>query len=85
MIEPKAKEIVDASRKKLESLQNERDEEIEDFQEEHAEAKYKALQKIKSKFKVQIAIANKAKDEVKKGELEEKQKEEVKKIEKEMQ
>ena len=40
---------------------------------------------MKSKYKVQIAIANKAKDEAKKSELEEKQKEEIKKIEKEMQ
>ena len=31
MIEPKAKEIVDESRKKLEALQIERDEEIEEF------------------------------------------------------
>lgn len=41
----------------MEQLQNQKDEEVEEFMEEHAEVKFKAVQKIKNKFKVQIAIA----------------------------
>lgn len=47
MIDPKVKEIVDQSRQKLEDLQQQKDDEIEEFLEEHAEAKYKACQKVK--------------------------------------
>lgn len=59
MIDPRVKEIVDQSRKTLEDLQQQKDEEIEDFLEEHAEAKYKAAAKVKQRFKVQIALATK--------------------------
>ena len=39
--------------------------------EEHAESKFKAMQKIKNKYKVQIAIANTQKDKEKVAKLEE--------------
>ena len=70
MIDPKVKEIVDLSRQKLEELQQQKDEEIEEFQEEHAENKYKAIQAVKKKYKLQIALANKQKDSEKKKALE---------------
>ena len=47
MIDPRVKEIVETQRKKLEELQTQKDEEVEEFMEEHAEAKFKAIQKIK--------------------------------------
>ena len=52
--------------------------------EEHAEAKFKALQKIKNKYKVQIAIATTQKDKEKVAKLEEEQASEKKKMEDEM-
>ena len=67
MIDPRVKEIVDQSRMKLEELQQQKDEEIEEFQEAHAEAKYKANLKVKQKFKMQIALAQKQKDTEKKS------------------
>lgn len=62
MIDPRVKEIVETQRKKLEELQNQKDEEVEEFMEEHAEVKFKATQKIKNKYKIQIAIATKQND-----------------------
>lgn len=50
----------------MEELQQQKDDEIEEFQEEHAEAKYKANLAIKKKFKVTIALATKQKDTEKK-------------------
>ena len=47
--------------------------------------KYKANQKVKQKFKIQIAMATKQKDTAKKQELEQQQKEELKKVDQEMQ
>ena len=47
MIDPKVKEVVEQSKRKLEELQQQKDEEIEEFLEEHAEAKYKAVTKVK--------------------------------------
>lgn len=52
--------------------------------EEHAEAKFKATQKIKNKYKVQIAIATNAKNTEKVKKLEEEQAIEKKKIEEEL-
>lgn len=52
MIDPKVKEIVNQTKQKLEELQQQKDDEIEEFLEEHAEAKYKAVTKVKQKFKV---------------------------------
>jgi len=52
--------------------------------EEHAEAKFKATQKIKNKYKVQIAIATTQKDTEKIKKLEEEQAMEKKKIEEEL-
>ena len=52
MIDPRVKEIVETQRQKLEKLQEQKDEEVEEFMEEHAETKFKAMQKIKNKYKV---------------------------------
>ena len=71
LIDPRVKEIVETQRKKLEDLQHKKDEEVEEFMEEHAETKFKAIQKIKNKFKVQIAIATTQKDTEKIKKLEE--------------
>ena len=70
MIDPKVKEIVGQSRKKLEELQEEKDEEIEDFQEEHAGNRFKASKKIKDKFNLQLTMARKKNDTEKIKELE---------------
>lgn len=71
MIDPRVKEIVETQRQKLEKLQEQKDEEVEEFMEEHAETKFKAMQKIKNKYKVQIAIATTQKDKEKVAKLEE--------------
>jgi len=84
MIDPKVKEIVNQTKQKLEELQKQKDDEIEEFLEEHAEAKYKAVSKVKQKFKVQTALASKQKDAEKKAALELQEKEELKKVEAEM-
>ena len=81
LIDPRVKEIVETQRKKLEDLQHKKDEEVEEFMEEHAETKFKAIQKIKNKFKVQIAIATTQKDAEKIKKLEEEQAGEKKKVE----
>ena len=57
VINPQVKGIVEAQKKKLESLQQQKDEEVEIFMEEHAESKFNAIQVVKNKHKVQIAIA----------------------------
>ena len=50
-----------------------------------AETKHMQSRKIKQKFKVQIALATKQKDDAKKRELEQTQKDELKKVETECQ
>jgi hypothetical protein len=46
----------------LEELQEQRDTEIEEFMEQHAEHKFKANQDCKKKFNMKLALANKAQD-----------------------
>jgi len=60
---PEVKNILAECLQKLEKLQEERDTEIEEFMEEHAEAKFKLTQDIKKKFNMKLALANKAKDD----------------------
>ena len=52
--------------------------------EQHAEAKFKATQKIKNKYKVQIAIATTQKNTEKIKKLEEEQASEKKKVEEDL-
>ena len=68
-INPLVKGIVEAQKKKLELLQQQKDEEVETFMEKHAESKFKAIQMIKNKHKVQIAIATAQKETEKIGRL----------------
>ena len=88
MIDPRVREIMDNCRAQLEKLQEEKDDEIEEFLEEHAEAKFKAVQQAKKAFQLKIAFAQKSKDddkEQKVKELEEARANEIKQVEKEMQ
>lgn len=73
---------MDTCRQKLEGLKKEKDAEIDEFMEEHAENKFKANQDVKKKFKLKIAFATKEKDAQKLAELEAEQKAELKKVEK---
>ena len=50
MIDPRVREIMDHCRAQLESIQGAKDCEIEEFMEEHAEGKFKAMQEVKKKF-----------------------------------
>lgn len=43
MIDPRVKEIMNTCKSKLEKLKEEKDEEIDEFLEEHAENKFKAM------------------------------------------
>ena len=85
MIDPKVKEIVDQSRQKLEKLQEEKDEEILEFQEQHAENRFKAAKKIKDRYKVKITMAKKKNDTEEITKLEGQQKEELKKLDEKLQ
>jgi hypothetical protein len=54
---PEVKNILSDCLSKLEKLQDERDTEIEEFMEEHAELKFKLNQDIKKKFNMKLALA----------------------------
>lgn len=56
-IDPRVREIMGECKQKLETLKQEKDEELEDFLDEHAENKFKATMEIKKKFKLKIAFA----------------------------
>lgn len=59
---PQVKELLADCLTQLEKLSEERDTEIEEFMEEHAESKFKMNQDVKKKFNMKLAIANKAQD-----------------------
>jgi len=63
--------------KQLQALQDERDEAIEEFMEEHAEKKFKSLSKMKTEYSRKIALATKAGDTEKASSLKEEQKHET--------
>ena len=46
----------------MEKLQEEKENEISEFMDQHAELKFKMNQDIKKKFSLKIALATKAKD-----------------------
>lgn len=76
-VDPEAKAIMDKIREDLELLQNQKDEAIEEFLEEHAEAKFTAVQAVKKKYRVKIAMAQKKKEEERMAELDGMQKDEI--------
>jgi len=53
---------LDGFKNNLVKLQEDKDAEMEEFMEEHAESKFKANQDIKKRFTVRIALANKSGD-----------------------
>lgn len=61
-VDPSVRQILDTCLQNLVKLQADKDEEIEEFMEEHAEAKFRATQDIKKRFTVKIALATKAND-----------------------
>lgn len=61
-VDPSVRQILDSCLEQLVKLQDEKDEEIEEFMEEHAESKFRANQEIKKRYSVKLALAQKAND-----------------------
>lgn len=62
MIPNNAKDLFDKYLKSISILQEDKEAEIDEFMEEHAESKFKANLDIKKKFTVKIALATKDQD-----------------------
>lgn len=61
-LDPRIISLLNECHDRLTKLQSERDEEIEEFMEEHAETKFRSFQEIKKRYTVKIAFATKAKE-----------------------
>ena len=61
-LDPKITNLMNEYHERLTKLQAEREEEIEEFMEEHAEIKFRSFQEIKKRFTVKIALATKSKE-----------------------
>ena len=65
-VPPDAIELLRKTLRQYETLNQEKDAELEEFVEEHCELKFTEMQKINKKFKIQLTVQ---KDEGKKAEL----------------
>lgn len=83
-VDPRVKSILSDCLNKLTKLQQERDQAIEEFMEEHAELKFKTNQDVKKKFQMKIALAKKQKDDRQGQQLEQEMQAELKQLEQEM-
>lgn len=58
-IDPRVREILEECKEKLEKLMEEKDAEIDEFMESHAELKFKKNQEIKKRYQIKIKLAEK--------------------------
>lgn len=75
---------MDSCRADLEKLQCERDQDMEDYMEEHFEAKFKSQQQVKNKYRMKIALFEKKGDENELRKCKEQQAAETKTVEEEL-
>jgi hypothetical protein len=58
-VDPQVKSLLQDCLDQLVRLQQERDQAVEEFMEEHAELKFRSSQELKKKFAMKLALARK--------------------------